>query len=134
MLRMINKEKLMSYRTTPRYKFRYELPRKNDYEHDLELNKVNGNECWRDVVALGVEQQHGYDIYEDLGLNGDAPNNFKNIRVHFVFDFNHDGCNKARLIAGGHLIDVSLSSVYSGVFYLKGIILILFLSELNGLE
>ena len=38
------------------------------------------------------------------------------------------------LVADRHLTDVPLSSVYSGVVSLRGIRLVLFLAELNGLE
>lgn len=46
----------------------------------------------------------------------------------------HDGRHKARLVADGHLPDVPLSSVCSGATSLRGIRLVLFLAELNGLE
>ena len=51
-----------------------------------------------------------------------------------MFDIKHDGRHKARLVADGNLTEVPLSSVYSGVVSLRGIRLVLFLSELNGLE
>ena len=54
--------------------------------------------------------------------------------MHFVFDAKHDGRHKARLVADRHLTEVPLSSVYSGVVSLRGIRLVLFLAELNGLE
>jgi hypothetical protein len=54
--------------------------------------------------------------------------------VHLVFDVKHDGHHKARLVAGGHLTDPPLDSVYSGVVSLHGFRLVLFLAELNGLE
>ena len=42
--------------------------------------------------------------------------------------------HKSRLVADGYLTDIPLSNVYSGVVSLRGTRLILFLSELNGLE
>ena len=51
-----------------------------------------------------------------------------------MFDSKYDGLYKAKLIADGHLTDVPLSSVYSGLVSLRGISLVLFLAELNGLE
>ena len=65
---------------------------------------------------------------------GQAPKDHKKILSHFVFDVKHDGRHKARLVANGHLTDVPLSSTYSGVVSLRGIRLILFIAELNGLE
>jgi len=54
--------------------------------------------------------------------------------VHLVFDVKHDGRHKARLVADGHLTEVPIESVYSGVVSLRGFRLVLFLAELNGLE
>jgi Reverse transcriptase (RNA-dependent DNA polymerase) len=51
-----------------------------------------------------------------------------------VYDIKHDGRHKARLVADGHLTDIPLDSVYSGVVSLRGFQLILFLAELNGLQ
>jgi hypothetical protein len=51
-----------------------------------------------------------------------------------IYDVKHDGRHKARIVAGGHLTDPNTESVYSGVVSLRGIRLIVFLSELNGLE
>ena len=134
LLRLQNQVKLRSYRTSPRYKFGYELPRNNDYNHAIELDKRNGNTLWRDSIKLEIDQQNDYSTYEDLGPNGKVPEGYKKIKVHFVFDVKHDGRHKARLVAGGHLTDIPLSSIYSGVVSLRGIRLVLFLAELNNLE
>jgi hypothetical protein len=56
------------------------------------------------------------------------PPGFKRIRVHIVYDVKHDGRHKARLVADGHLTDIPLDSVYSGVISLRGFRLILFLA------
>ena len=61
------------------------------------------------------------------------PKGCKKIREHFVFDVKHNSRHKSRLVANGHLSEVPLSSVYSGVVPLRGIRLVLFLAELNGL-
>ena len=136
LLRALNQAKLRSYRTTPRYKFGYEIPRNNDYDHALSIDKKNRNNKWSEAIHLEVQQQHEYDTYKDLGHKNHAsiPKDYKKIRAHFVFDVKHDGRHKARLVADGHLTEVPLSSVYSGVVSLRGIRLVLFLAELNGLE
>ena len=54
--------------------------------------------------------------------------------THLVFDVKHDGRHKTRMVADGHLIDVLLDSVYSGVVSLCGLRLVLFLAELNDLD
>ena len=51
-----------------------------------------------------------------------------------VYDVKHDGRHKARLVARGHLTDVPIESVYSGVVSLRGLRMILFLAKLNKLN
>ena len=59
---------------------------------------------------------------------------YKKIRVHLVYDVKHDGRHKARLVAGGHLTDVPMESVYSGVVLLCGLCIVLCLAKLNDLQ
>ena len=51
-----------------------------------------------------------------------------------VYDVKHDGQHKSRLVAGGHLTDTPIESVYSGVVSLRSLRVVIFLAELNGLE
>ena len=46
----------------------------------------------------------------------------------------HDGRHKARLVAGGHLTETPIDSVHSSVVSLRGIRILAFLGELNGLK
>ena len=50
-----------------------------------------------------------------------------------VFDVKHDGRHKARFVAGGHLTQVPLDAIYSGVVSLRSLRTVVFLSELNDL-
>jgi Reverse transcriptase (RNA-dependent DNA polymerase) len=54
--------------------------------------------------------------------------------VHFIFGVKHDGRHKARLVADGHLTQIPIDSVFSGVVSLRGFRLVLFLAELNNLQ
>ena len=64
----------------------------------------------------------------------------KKINIHtrkfkfLIFDVKHDGRHKARMVADGHLTDIPVDSVYSGVVSLRGLRIMLFLAELNQLE
>jgi hypothetical protein len=51
-----------------------------------------------------------------------------------VYDVKHDGRHKSRFVAGGHLTEVPVESVYSGVVSLRSLRLCVFLAELNKLE
>ena len=64
---------------------------------------------------------------------GQDPKGCKNIHTYF-FNVNHDSKYNAILVADGHLTDVLLSSVCSGVASLRGVRLVLFLVKLNVLE
>ena len=63
-----------------------------------------------------------------------APQGYKRIRCHMIYDVKHDGRHKARFVAGGHLTEVPVDSIYSGVVSLRSLRLVVFLAELNKLE
>ena len=115
----------------PIYKFGFRVPRTP--EEAITIDNNNGNTLWQDAIALEMSQLHDYSTFEDLGKNSPGPVEYKKIRVHFVFDVKHDGRHKARLVAGGHLTDDPVDSVYSGVVSLRSLRLLIFLSELNKL-
>jgi len=51
-----------------------------------------------------------------------------------IYVIKHDGRHKARLVAGGHLTDIPIDSVYSGVVTIQGLHMVIFLAELNRLK
>ncbi|HSN23318.1 MAG TPA: reverse transcriptase domain-containing protein, partial [Methylomicrobium sp.] len=132
LIRLVNQAKLQSFRLTPIYMYGYLVPR--NYDQAVQLDKENGNTKWMDCTKLELIQVLGYGTFNDHGLGGMAPEGFKKISVHFVYAVKHDGRHKARLVAGGHLTDVPIDSVYSSVVSLKGVRVISFLAELNGLK
>ena len=79
-------------------------------------------------------QLDDYDCFHDQGKGVNIPKGYKKIRVHLIYDVKHDGRHKARLVADGHLTDIPVDSVYSGVVTLRGLRLLIFLAELNGLH
>ena len=74
-----------------------------------------------------------YQVFNDSGHMATPPPDYKVIRAHLIYDVKHDGRHKARLVADGHLTDVPDDSVYSSVVSLRGLRILLFLAELNGL-
>ena len=132
MTRMVKQAKLRSYKYSPKYMFGFEVPR--NYAHALELDKKNGNTKWKDSTDLEIEQLHDYKSFRDMGRGVKIPEGYKKIRTHLVYAVKHDGRHKARMVADGHLTDIPLDSVYSGVVSLRGLRLVIFLAELNDLE
>ena len=112
--------------------FGFEIPR--SYKYALELDKKNGNKRWRDATDLELAQLHEYKTFRDMGRGATIPNRYKKIRTHLIFTVKHDGRHKARMVADGHLTDIPLDIVYSGVVSLRGLRLVVFLAELNGIE
>ena len=131
MQRMINQAKLRSYRRDPFWKFGVLVPR--THSQAIEIDEKNGNTKWQDAEATEMQQLLEYQTFIDKGKGGEAPVGYKKIRCNMIYDVKHDGRHKARLVAGGHMTEVNIDSVYSGVVSLRGIRLIVFLAELNQL-
>ena len=134
MMRIIKQIKLRSFRTAPRYQYGFQVPK--NYEEACQFDERNGNNKWKEATELEMGQMKEYDVFIDKGefSTGKIPKDFKKIRVHLIFAIKHDGRHKARLVADGHLTDVPLNSVYSGVVSLRGLRMCIFLAELNGME
>ena len=100
----------------------------------MELDRKAGNNKWAESTRLEFQQLDDYGTFEDRGFRGELPPDFKKIKLHVVYDVKHDGWHKARCVANGNLTDVPLEGVYSGVVTLRGLRMMVFLAELNGLQ
>ena len=58
LVRLKNQAKLRRHMTTPKCKFRYQIPRANGYEDALSIVKNNTNNKWAEVIQLEIDQQH----------------------------------------------------------------------------
>ena len=76
--------------------------------------------------------EHGTFINHGIGKI--APQGHKIISTHLSYDIKHNGRYKARCVADGHLTDIPMDSVYSGVISLRGLRIMLFLVELNKID
>jgi len=100
----------------------------------MELDRMNGNSVWRDAEVTELNQIDECKSFIDKGVGFNPGSDFKKIRVHMVCAVKHDGRHKARLVAGGHLTETPIDSVHSSVVSLRGIRILAFLGELNGLK
>ena len=134
LLRMINAAKRHSYKNSPMWQYGHQVPR--NHREAMELDRLNGNQKWADSEKLEKDQLLQYQTFNDLGHKSTCspPPGYKKINLHLVYAVKFDGRYKSRIVAGGHLTDTPLESVYSGVVSLRGVRLVLFLAELNGLE
>jgi hypothetical protein len=134
MLRMVNQSWIKVTCNAPRYKFGYRIP--HNYNEAMQFDLRNRNTLWREATDLEMSQLAEYDTFRDLGHKDTAspPTGYKKIRTHLIYNCKHDGRHKAQMVADGHLTDIPLESVYSGVVSLCGLRIITFLAELNGLD
>lgn len=100
----------------------------------MELNARNKNDKWSKATDLEMGVMDSYSVFQNEGLGVPIPEGYKKIRVHLIYDVKHDGRHKAHLVADGHLTDVPIDSVYSGVVSLRRIRMLIFLAELHNLE
>jgi hypothetical protein len=100
----------------------------------MELDDKNGNTKWHDTTKLELDQINEYDTFKDIGKGIHPDNGYKKIEVHLVYAVKHDGRHKAPLVAGGHLTDTPIDSVYSSVVSLRGTRLLTFIAEHNDCE
>ena len=128
-IRRANQAKLHSFRTKPIYMYGFQVPR--NHEQAMDLDRRNGNTKWRDSELLELGQIQDYQTFQDLGKGGHPGPDYKKITVHMVYAVKHDGRHKSRLVAGGHLTETPIDSVYSSVVSLRGIRILTFLGELN---
>ena len=124
--------KLHSFRTKPVYMFGYQVPR--NYEQAMELDARNGNNKWQTATDIELGQIDEYETFEDKDKGFKPGPDFKKIRCHLVYAVKHDGRHKARFVAGGHLTETPIDSVYSSVVSLRGICILTFIAELNDME
>ena len=110
---MANQAKLRSFRLTPKYKYGFVAPR--NYEHAKRLDKINNNTKWQDSTYLEILQLDEYDTFINHGVVKTAPQGYKLIRTHLIYDIKYDGRHKARCLADDHLTDIHIDSVSSGV-------------------
>ena len=131
--RQIKAAKRKSFSRATVYKFGYEVP--TDYQRAIKIDEEAGNTKWADATKLEMNQVCvEYQTFKDLGKGTKAPDDYKKITAHLVFDVKHDGRHKARLVAGGHLTSPPKDAVYSGVVSIRSIRIITFLAELNSLQ
>jgi len=110
----------------------FQVPR--NHAEALELDRVNGNTMWIDAETTELNQIDEYKSFIDKGVGFNPGSDYKRIRVHVAYAVKHDGRHKARSVAGGHLTETPIDSVYSSVVSLRGVRLLAFIGELNGLK
>jgi hypothetical protein len=128
---IFNKAKLHTYKPANKYKYGYVVPNTH-YEATI-LDNQNKNNEWKAAADLEIELLLDYNVFNDLGKNALPTDGYNEIKCRMIYDVKHDGRHRGRLVAGGHLTPIPFDIPYSGVVSLRGLRIIIFLAELNGL-
>ena len=97
----------------------------------MELDKKHGITQWSDATKTDMVHLDEYDTFKELGKYSSSPVGYKKIRIYLFYDVKHDGRNKYKLVADGHITDILVESVYYGVVDLPDIGLLVSLANIN---
>jgi Reverse transcriptase (RNA-dependent DNA polymerase) len=104
------KKKKHNY-SVPVFKYGVEVPR--SVRHALELDKKNGNTFWADAIKLEVGNLIDVECFEFKDPDYKVDGQYQKKTLHVIFDVKHDLRRKARLVAGGHLVEARNIDIYS---------------------
>ena len=93
------------------------IPR--NYDEALKFDEQNGNTRWQDCTKLELQQLQDYKFFRDQGKDRKIPKVYKSIRTNLIYAIKHDNRHKTRMVADGHLTNIPIESVYSGVVGLR---------------
>ena len=100
------------------FKFGIQVPR--TVKEALQLDAKNGNTLWQDALEIEMSALEDMDCFEFMEKGYDPGEGWQRTRLHMIFDVKADTLrHKARLVAGGHLVDALDHEVYSST--VKGI-------------
>jgi hypothetical protein len=115
----------------PRYKFGTEVARSP--RHGLELDKMNGNDLWRDATDKELQQINEYNTFR-VPTKDDNLAEYQLIPYHMVYDVKFDQRRKARLVAGGNWTITPKEDRYSGVIGMDSVRLAFALASMHNLD
>jgi len=81
------------------------------------LYEDNGNTLWTDAINKKMAALYEMDCftYHEEGYRPDRNEGYQWTRVHMIFDVKTDLRRKACLVAGGHLLELFDTEVYSSL-------------------
>ena len=111
------KKKKLKGKPPTRFKYGVQVPR--NIMDAQRLDQLNGNTLWMDAVQKEMQALYDLDCFEFREAGYNPGSDYQVTRLHLIFDVKNDLRRKARLVAGGHLVDLFDTEVYSST--VKGI-------------
>ena len=133
-IRRTQKAKKKKHSTAPVFKYGLEVPRTVD--HALAIDKAEGNTCWQDALDKEIDTLMKMDCFEfkPAGHESTLDDSWQRTTLHMVFDVKQDLQRKARMVAGGHLVEMFDIQVYSSTVKSISVQLLHVISHKAGLE
>ena len=98
---------------------KYGVPIPRNVQHALELDREAGNTFWADAIRKEVASLLALDCFEFHGPDYKPSSDYQWTKLSMIFEVKQDGRRKARLVAGGHMVDPmginSRSTVVKGI-------------------
>ncbi len=101
------------------FKYGIQVPR--NVREALELDKLSGTTHWEEAIKKEVGTLVEMDCFEfkPSAYEDDLDDDFQRTTLNIIFDVKQDLRRKARMVAGGHLVEASEHDIYSST--VKGI-------------
>lgn len=113
------------------FKFGLEIPK--TVKRAKEIDEANGNTLWQDAIAKEMAAVRiAFDIMDP---DKKTPPGYQYMDCHLIFDIKIDGLKrKARLVAGGHMVEAPAVMTYASVVSRETVRVALTVAALNDLE
>ena len=96
---------------SPTIKYGIKVPR--NVKEAIEFDRENKNTLWQDAMKLEMGTLIDLECFEFKEKGYDPGEGWQKTTLHIVFDVKQDFRRKARLVAGGHLVDILDHQVYA---------------------
>ena len=97
-----------------RMKFGIEVP--NNVRHALLLDRKNGNKAWAEAISKEMTALTNAGVWDFKPPNYRLDSSYQYAPLTLIFDVKQEDLRrKARLVAGGHVVDASMYESYSSV-------------------
>ena len=106
----VKKKKQIDY-SKPVYSYGVQVPR--TVKQALELDAKNNDDSWQQAIEKEVKTLTDVDCFVFKPKGYKPEGDWQQTRLHMVFAVKHDLRRKARLVAGGHLVELREQAVYS---------------------
>jgi Reverse transcriptase (RNA-dependent DNA polymerase) len=98
---------------------KYGVPIPRSVKHAYELDKEAGNTFWADAIRKEIDSLLALDCFAFHAPDYKPSSDYQWTKLNLIFEVKQDGRRKARMVAGGHLVDPmgisSRSTVVKGI-------------------